>query len=428
MIEVADLLPQNETIWEKANELTDAQAVANLDATVIWKVKDALQCDPRFLAVLGWERSVDLWDETWPLAKKRYVVDQWFAYERLKGTPEGFRRFLGLVGANVLSITSPPQHPYASRNWTEDERAAYLAQFQQVRIYPQVPVVEFQDGFFVSSGGPSHAFCNHEYANAYSLTFDTVVREARLYEPRTDTETVLTRRQIVSEVAHVGTVYSFEDIVLPAVMDGFYVGDYVGSFSEDNFLSRDDAPERTMRLEIQRPYGVALTKPQWSSVVPNAQLVNLYPSLVREQFTDHGFFLDHLHPGDYETLFGQLDTAWQHVYEQFHLYDSERDRGVTAGEPGDYVGHARLGMTAYTAELKVEIRGKRELWEFGEFVDGFVTGENRRPLDQALEATRAAKAGRDTIYLITKTRRSRQFGDRIKFGDRVVLGANVEDI
>lgn len=429
MAEVADLLPQNETVWEKANELTDAEAVADLDATVIWKVKDALLCDERFLAVLGWERSVDIWDETWPLEKKRFVVDQWFAYERLKGTPEGFRRAFSLHGVRLRKVTSPPQTLYARRGWTEQERAAYLAQFQQIRIYPLVPVREFQRGFFVASNARSKSFVGHVAPTPHAITIDTVVREARLYDPVTDDETVLTRREITKQVAHVGTVYEFEDIVLPKKRFGFYVGDHVGHFkASTQFLGRDDAPERTLRTTIQRPYGVALSRPQWTSAVPNARLINIYPDLVRETYVDHGAFLGRCSTGLRSAFYGQRDTAWQHVYERFHIFDRTRDKGVTAGEPGRYVGHARLGMMPFTAELKVEIRGKRKPWEFASYPGQFATTNDRKKLDQTLEATRAFKAGRDTIFLVTKTRRKRQFGDRQLFGDRIVLGAKVEDI
>ena len=139
------------TPWERAHDLTDAKRYLSIDPSVITKVKDALLCDEIFLMVLGWERSADLWFDDWGIEKRRYVVDKWFEFERLKGTPEGFRRFYELVGAKLLKVTSPPQMLYARAGWTQAERDAYLRQFQQIRIYPKVPVREFQRGFFASS-------------------------------------------------------------------------------------------------------------------------------------------------------------------------------------------------------------------------------------------------------------------------------------
>ena len=423
MTEVVSLLPSNATPWETAHELTDASRWDAIDPMVIVRTKDALQCEPQFLALLGWERSVDLWFDDWSEAKQRYVVDKWFEFERLKGTPEGFRRFYGLVGAKLLKVTSPPQMPYARRGWTDAERLAYLAQFQQIRIYPKVPVREFQRGMFVASAARSKAFAGHTAPTAYRITIDTVVREARLYDPDTGEETVLTRREVVRDVVHVGKVYEFEDIVLPARRDGFYVGDYLDG---KRFLGRDNAPERVIRAEIERPYGAAISRPQWSSVVPTARLMSIHPDLVRERFEDRGPFLGRAATGLHAAIYPARDTAWRHVYERFYCYDRRRDRGVTAGEPGCYVGHARLGMMPFTAEMKVEIRGRRRRGDFVDRPGQYLTRDDRTTLDRALEATRACKAARDTIYLATQTRRHRRFGDHMMFGDRLVFGTKVE--
>jgi hypothetical protein len=313
--------------------------------------------------------------------------------------------------------------PYPRRGWTEAERLAYLAQFQQIRIYPKVPVREFQRGMFVASAARSKAFVGEVAPTAYRITIDTVVREARLYDPETDQETVLTRRETVRDVVHVGQVYEFEDIVLPARRNGFYVGDHLDG---KRFLGVDNAPERVIRTEIERPYGAAISRPQWSSVVPTARLISIYPDLVRERFSDRGCFIGRASTGLRTAIYPRRDKAWQHVYERFYLYDRQRDRGVTAGEPGCYVGHARLGMMPFTAEMKVEIRGKRRRGEFTDLPGQYLTPNIRTTLDRALEATRACKAARDTIYLQTQTRRSRRFGDRMMFGGRLVFGTKVE--
>jgi hypothetical protein len=417
------LLPSNSTPWETAHELTDAARWAAIDPMVITRTKDALLCEQQFLALLGWERSVDLWFDDWSEEKRRYVVDKWFEFERLKGTPEGFSRFYGLAGSKLLKVTSPPQMPYPRRGWTDAERLAYLAQFQQIRIYPKVPAREFQRGMFVASEARSKAFVGRVAPTAYRITIDTVVREARLYDPATDAETVLTRREIVRDVTHVGKVYEFEDIVLPARRNGFYVGDFLDG---KRYLGRDNAPERVIRTEIERPYGAAVSRPQWSSVVPTARLISIYPDLMRERFVDRGHFIGRASTGLRTAIYPARDKAWQHVYERFYMYDRKRDRGVTAGEPGCYVGHARLGMMPFTAEMKVEIRGKRRREEFTNLPGQYLTRDNRTSLDRALEATRACKAARDTIYLQTQTRRSRRFGDRMMFGDELVFGTKVE--
>lgn len=427
MSEPVSLLPPNATPLDLAHELTDA--ARSPDTSVVRKVKDALLCEARFLGVLAWEHSVDFWLPEWAEDKQRFVVDQWDRYEQLKTTPEGFKRFYALVGAKLLKITSPPQHVFAGRNWTTAERQRYLAQFQQIRIYPKVPVQEFRRGFFVASVYRSRAYVGHVAPTAYRVTIDTHVREARLYDPTTGLETVLTRREMVKAAIPGGTVYDFEDIVLPKRRFGFYVGDTVGNFKgTTHFLNADDAPQRVIRTEIQRPGGVAVSRPQWSSVVPDARLISIYPDLIRERFFDRGPFLDgRTSTGKRTAFYGARDYAWKHVYERFYVYDRTRDKGVTAGEPGSYVGRARLGMTPYTAIMKVEIRGKRRRTEFVDRPGQYLTRDPIKiPLERALAAARACKAGRDTIWHETKTRRPRRFGDHIRFGDRIIFGEKVE--
>jgi phage tail P2-like protein len=421
MTDAINLLPSNQTAYERSHE--DVDAGRNLDPDRIRRVKDALLCDERFLPVLAWERGVDLWYDDWSIEKKRYVTDQWFFFERLKGTPEGFRRFYNLVGAKVLKIFSPPQESFSRAAWTDEERARWLSQFQQIRIYPYVPVTEFAKGFFASSMQRSKAFVGHVWPTAYRVTIDTVWRQARLYEPRTGEETQLTRREIVRSVVHVGQVYEFEDIVLPAKKFGLYVGDHI----RNKYIGADNAPERVIRTEIVRPYNVAVSRPQWTSYAPDARkLVSIKPELVRNRFHDDGPFLGHTSTGLHSAIYPRREKAWQHVYERFYLFDYERDSAVVAGQPGSYLGHARLSMKAFSAEIKLEIRGKRRRFEFTDVVGKYLTPENREPLNRALAATRACKDARSTIYLDTRTRRPREFGDRMLFGDEIPFASTVE--
>ena len=423
MAEPVSLLP-DPTPWELSHELTDAKRWSLLDPQWIVQQTDPMTCDPSMLPVIAWGRSVDLWYEDWSLEKRRYVAANWYAYERLKGKAEGFRRFYSLVGVKLLKVTAPPQGVYPKRGWTDEERQRYLAQFQQIRIYPKVPVREFQRGFFVASAARSKAFVGRVAPTAHKVTIDTVVREARLYDPTTGQETGLTRREVVSQTVHFGQAYRFEDIILPAKDGGFYVGDHL----RNRYLRGERAPERVIRTEIQRPYGVAVSRPQWSSVVPNGRLISIKPDLIRERFQDRGAFIGRASTGKRTAIYPKRDKAWQHVYERFYLYDRARDKGVSAGERGSYVGRCYLGMTPYTARMKVEIRGKRKTQEFrvGRPPGLYLKAEDRKILDRALEATRAAKSLRDTIFLQTQTRRNRRFGDRMTFGDRIIFGAKVE--
>ena len=424
MAEPVALLPQNAKSWELAHEITDALRWDLIDPQWIVRQTEPMTCDPAVLPVIAWERSVDLWYDDWSLERKRHVAANWYAYERLKGKVEGYRQFFALVGSTLKSVTAPLQEIFPEPGWTDAEREAFLAQFCQIRIYPLVPVIEFNDGLFLAAEAFSDAFVNDVAPTPYSVTIDTVVREARLFDPRTAQETALTRREMVEQTVHFGQAYQFEDVILPAVRDGLYVNDYL---DQTRFLAVDDAPERIIRAAIERPYEVAVSSPQWSTVVPDGKLISIRPDLIREPFDDVGPFLDAMEVGLGEGCYLSADLAWQHIYERFYLYDRERDRDLPAGEGGSYVGHAQLGIPPFTADLKVEVLGQRDPDEFADYPDGYLIPDDLTRLERTLEATRACMSDRDTIYLITQTRRERRFGDFMTFGEPIIFGEFVED-
>ena len=130
----ASLLPPNATAFETAEEKTDA-ARYPLDTDSIRRVKDANETPADILPVLAWERSVDVW---WPgqsETSQRFITDKSFELHKQKGTRTGLKRHIELTGAKVLRIDAPPLMAFPGREWTDEERLAWLARFPQIRTF-----------------------------------------------------------------------------------------------------------------------------------------------------------------------------------------------------------------------------------------------------------------------------------------------------
>lgn len=426
MLEPISLLPQNATAWLTAQEMTDAARWQALDVDFIRRQKDALLCEVSILPLLAWERSVDLWYADWPVEKRRFVVDRWFDFERLKGTEPGFRRFFDLVGVGLERVTSPLQGAFAADNLTLAEYRRFLAAYPQLRTYPYVAHATGIDGIYLSVPGAdpvSGQFAGDIYPEDTSA-IARYRREARLYEPLTGEEIVLTRREVLTVDAFTGVAEVTEQIMLPARAIGFYAGD---GFVAHDFVQVDDAPARLFSMQVARPYGAALGKEQFTPALPSLDPIRIDPELVAEGgVADAGLYAGDAAAGE---TFAAPDTAWQRLFERVFLFDRARSvASFGAADAGMFADDTRLGMPRRTAEMKVSVRGRRHELAFDDFCFGYVLDEPEAPLDRAFDAASAAKAGLDTILLDTLTVREAQFGTALRFGQGLRFGDLLETV
>lgn len=86
MAEREHLLPSNSTEFERALSLASA-SILDIDMDAIRRCSLAAECTAELLPILAWDRSVDVWRNSWTEAQKRAVVAGSFAYHKRKGTP-----------------------------------------------------------------------------------------------------------------------------------------------------------------------------------------------------------------------------------------------------------------------------------------------------------------------------------------------------
>lgn len=412
------LLPPGSTTFERAAEQASASRWRGLDAGLVSRSKDPATCPEHLLDFLAYELSVDVWNDAWAVERKRWAIANAIRLHRLKGTEAGIRAHLELAGAQLVRAVVPPAKSFLVQTKTAADRARFLARYPQLRIYPFAERLESASGVFLGSGSSSRFFGRMFPERSRSQS--RYRREARLYEPRTGEETVLTRRIVRREAAYAGTVYDHEEVVLPAAKRGSYVGDRPAAAS---YFCVTDAPKRTYTVRVGRPYEAAIGKVDYVTVVPGLDPINQVPELVREHGARHGgsFIGEPFHR---RFLVGS--RAWQRLYERFWLLDPTRDVSDLRGPMGSYLGTTRFGMPAHNAELKIAVRGRRTRRAFGRYMHGHLLRHDPAPLDAAKAAVRSSKRLSDRILLDTRTRRPARASDPIDI-ETYRLGQYVKD-
>lgn len=98
------LLPANATDLERALSMAMARIEA-LPLEIIAQIHDPMRCPAELLPILAACRSVDLWDERWPAARKRQVILGSYQRHARKGTPAAVEQALAdmdVDGARVI--------------------------------------------------------------------------------------------------------------------------------------------------------------------------------------------------------------------------------------------------------------------------------------------------------------------------------------
>src|SRR5690606_27989730 len=98
-----------------------------LDADIIRRSRDPWACPPHLLNFLAYERSVDIWDESWDELKKRSAIAAAPSDHRLKGTEAGLRNYLRHADADLVQFVVPPEGFFASPDMTKDEWDDYVS-------------------------------------------------------------------------------------------------------------------------------------------------------------------------------------------------------------------------------------------------------------------------------------------------------------
>lgn len=379
MVDRRSLLPlSSRTPWERA--ISEAVAAWHpLPVDILGTLYDPMTCSPGRLPSLAAELGMPLWLDRWTIEQKRAFTQEWISLARRRGRRPTFAAILRWVDAPLVDFITPPQILAPRRGRTPAERAAYRAQFPELRVYVYARPVQLTPRLV--SGRPW--FGARRVARA-SIAPDHAGRRAEVHDGGS---------------------------VTPV---GIRVEVPTSEFVQGHFSVR--LPSRGLRLTAGRPWGGAMRTARASSaaarvyryaegegrpdtIFPSLEPFDLRPDRVR---AEHGA-APKLVPG--RPWFGarrvaRASEAIRFVYDSLRLYDPERVAVRAATQVGGwYLGRGRLGMDPFRIEAVVDTAYTTAGHRFGRFVSGVVRSHDNTRVREVCAALRAAKIGRDQVVM-----------------------------
>lgn len=409
------LLPQNRTAFEEAADLTGGR-IADLPLDLP-KLVRPFQVPAPFLPWIAWGLSVDFWEKDWLEDKHRLMLARSLRMHARKGTAVAIAEAVKIMGGGLRRFIVPPAKTHLSPAFTPAEREAYLALFPQLRVYP-----------FVARGqtGPFGCFLSVKRMIGWTLlgpirpistNASRFTRTATLWDR--GVETTLTVREVrLESVGSVGATAYDEVILGPKTTRAIHLD---ASPPARSFLVDDQGmASRMIRIPRDAGYEFRLGRETYTTVWPEAQLIDVRPRFVAEIHADQK---GAIYAGGGSRIAGGFlppTIAWRHLYERWHIHDP--DRIPIERRRSMHLGNTRLGMPAYHAEASIRLRSRRPWRVAGRFVQGHFVSTSKKPIADARHAVRITKSLRDKVLLNTRTHRAIRAGDRPKVGQAAVGG------
>lgn len=401
-----ELLPDNTFAIMRSVDAVNA-ARRPLPAELIKQVDDPLTCPERLLGYCAYHYSVDLWDETWPAAKKRSVIAESIKLARIKGTEAAITRAVEIAGGKVERVIAPPASLFLSADRTPEEKAAWLARMPQLRIYPQRPPRPWP-GYHCGQAFP--AFLRDTDAHL------TATPRLTLFKNGVETELQSIERRL--EDLTIVEAEEFVQARVPTRAPGYFCGQAFPAF-----LAESTARESVYNLRTRRTLEIPGTETFAQEVGrPSLQPIDVRAETVRPPMPFQGIWGgQRCFPGFGVSRFAHASTARYGVYKRIRLLDPD---APSMGESGrvffDY--NFRFGQPAYQAEIRVHAEFRVPAATFEPIMAGFLTGREDSALRPIAEAVETHKSLRDRILIDTRTRDEITFGLNVVFGEDVVAG------
>jgi phage tail P2-like protein len=407
--DTSSLLPlDNRTPFEDAlsTAIADAWSIPTELLDTIWTAAD---CPPNVLPALASGLSVQLWRDSWPLAKKRSVTGRSVALSRIRGTEPAFAEYLEQVDAKLLKLITPPQTltPRAAR--TQAEREAFKAKFPEVRVYP-FRNRHVRKGLIV---------CGRPIGGRRRIARETVAPEFAGRRAEYRDGDIVRPIAVRVEPGTAEFVAGLFELRLPVAGKRLMTG---RPWTGANAIARSS----TAKARVYR-YTEGEGRPDllW----PSAEPLDIRPDRVREAHHLPARLIAG-RPWGGRRRFLALSLAGEHVYDSVHLFDAARvsSNGASSRRGGWILGRSRLGMEAFRIEAVVDSSFERPGRRFSRRLPGIVRNHDDERMSDITAAVRAAKLGRDKIMVRTGIYRPIEARDAIPADGSFRLGQIVRSI
>jgi len=477
----SELLYRSATGMEKAMADIGAYGYTSIYAELVRDQWDPYQISYRNLPYLAWAVGVNLWEDNWTEEFKRYWVANQWTFKAQRGSLVGIKNFVEAVNGEVIHAIVPPATFYPEPAYSDEERAAYVARFPQLRLYPYSPAPKLPwlcylgrfpdkpaqpnvgEAFTLDVSaldGPdqltpvqeavqtTEPVMNHNgsYLPMYPTNYNAgsdYQRACTLYDPATGIETPLTVRTIQLEGAPGENPYA-DQIILPIKGDTHYYMGQTGKWAlpagydagvdqntrfvmnQNNIFLGNSPDVSTLTINIPRDGSLdtAEAKAIYTTINPGMKNINVQP--------DQKSLVHQAYPSEFycgQPLIGKflpVSNAWQYMYEVWYLLDPTRLPDYKKAYT--FMGRARFGEHKYTAELKIKKFGRnpRFYMYYGGYMGGYMAPPDTSTIDSLRRAVTASMALRDTIYIDTLVRRVVEVGDSVMCDGSTNVGQMID--
>lgn len=420
------ILPPNRSPIEAALEGVSA-ARAPLPAELVASVWNPATCPVDLLPYLAWGLSVDLWDEKWSETTKREVCRKALILHRMKTTPAGIKAHVELTGAKVLKVLRPPMRGHRRGAMNDAQRAAWLDDLPQVRVYPFFTRGIASRRFFYTGPGVRKQWRGVAQADVViGVTDDDghplygTQGEASLDSGTSPLHRNFSRTSRGFAMLHRRATFYDRGVEVEVTLGATDI-------DADHVFLRRKAPRRNfyghgfrngyLRASVAATNVITVTfdaEGPLRTVTPGMDPVNVRPQRIaqgRIAPASRAFF------GRFGG-FRRTSHAPLMVYDRIALLDPSR-MGARS-KVRTFHGHGRYGIDPYTAELKIRVPMTRVRRRSGRWHGtGFRKAPDFAPLSKAIEAVRVSKAFRDNVFINTATTGQVKFSGGLHFGEFV---------
>ncbi|KAB2779431.1 phage tail protein I [Brucella anthropi] len=400
-----DLLPPEAGLFEKALVDSVVPSIVSVDIDAIRRVRDPYRCSVSHLPFLAWGRGVDLWREAWPEWKKRRITAEIYGMKGLKGTLPGINKYLSYMDAEIYDAIIPPIGVYAVE-YSRSALDAWRAQFPELRLYPysipgERPTFSAGSDTRLAPSFAGFGFAQENAAARYYGRRATIVADGIESEVRSFDQL----RSWGSDAALDVTTFALPaDGTLADTIAGFA---YVGH----SYVS---AKNRGRLITIGRDgtFGSG----EIPAGIESVTALSIAPERIYERHD--GRFLE-----AYATPVSKTGTNWtyaysdeaaQYIYDRWRLLDAEKVALQTTGLFAPFVGHSYVGLTPYTALLRVKATYQRDgWWSYAghAFVGKTHVATPTERVNDVGEAIFKSRSLRDQIWFTTATYRPMNIND-----------------
>ena len=422
------LLPPNATALERAAEAAIGARYGD-DARLITATWNPDTCPAWVLPFLAWALSIDLWDESWPELKKRQVCRNAFALHRLKGSLAGIRAHLALVDAELVKIVRPPSRTFCRSAMTAEQREDWLASLPQLRVYPYLQLPLAQHRPFLRNIRRVPQLATIDAADWSFDSEEAIFDEANRWEMVAGSSAGVTfagtaflrASRAIAATAPRATLWDLgeeREIGTARVEEGEVTRFLIGRTARRSWMGRSAFAGATF-AQHSRALGRVVTlrlsdDAAGFAVQSGMDPIDVRPVRVAERRTPpapRAFIGRHA-----RGLFLCRSAAPRFIYDRVSLHAP--DRLGARRHTRSFMGSTRLGMPAFSAELRVRVQMHRPRTRAARWMGaGYLRRASMAPLDRAIEAVRVSKSARDRITIDTATTAPVQFGSGLRFGD-----------